>query len=165
MVKILLLSDTHSYLDERMLIYINQADEVWHAGDIGAATIIETIKKLKPLRAVYGNIDSRALYNELPKVAYFKVENYWVLMTHIGGYPNRYAPGIKQLLIQNKPNLFISGHSHILRVMFDKNLKILHINPGAAGKEGFQAVRTMVRFEIHESEVKNLEVIELEKRV
>ncbi|NDK18955.1 MAG: metallophosphoesterase family protein, partial [Zetaproteobacteria bacterium] len=91
MVKILLLSDTHSYLDERMLIYINQADEVWHAGDIGAADVIETIKKLKPLRAVYGNIDSRALYNELPKVAYFKVENYWVLMTHIGGYPNRYA--------------------------------------------------------------------------
>ncbi len=164
MVKILLLSDTHSYLDERMIFYINQADEVWHAGDIGNPEVYKSINKLKPTRAVYGNIDSQTLYAELPKIAKFKIEKCDVIMTHIGGYPNHYAVGIKAILEQHKPHLFISGHSHILRVMYDKNLKILHINPGAAGKEGFHQIRTMVRFEINESDIKNLEVIELEKR-
>lgn len=164
MVKILLLSDTHSYLDERMIFYINQADEVWHAGDIGNPEVYNAIKALKPIRAVYGNIDSQTLYSELPKIANFEIEKCRVIITHIGGYPNHYAPGIKTILEQQRPHLFICGHSHILRVMYDKNLKILHINPGAAGKEGFQYVRTMVRFEIRESDIKNLEVIELEKR-
>lgn len=164
MVKILLLSDTHSYLDERMIFYINQADEVWHAGDIGNPEVYNALKKLKPIRAVYGNIDNQTLYSELPKIAIFKIEKCHVIMTHIGGYPNHYATGIKTILEQHRPQLFISGHSHILRVMYDKNLKILHINPGAAGKEGFQYVRTMIRFEIHESDIKNLEIIELEKR-
>lgn len=164
MVKILLLSDTHSYLDDRMLIYINQADEVWHAGDIGNPEVFDTIKNLKPIRAVYGNIDNKIPYKALPKIAEFMVEKVKVIMTHIGGYPDKYAAGIKTILKQKTPNLFISGHSHILKVMYDKNLKILHINPGAAGKEGFHQVRTMVRFEIHQSDIKNMEVIELEKR-
>ncbi len=165
MVKILLLSDTHSYLDERMIFYINQADEVWHAGDIGNPEVYNSIKKLKPTRAVYGNIDNKILSIELPKVAEFLVEKVKVIMTHIGGYPDKYATGIKTILKQKMPNLFISGHSHILKVMYDKNLKILHINPGAAGKEGFHQIRTMVRFEIHQSDIKNIEVIELEKRI
>lgn len=164
MVKILLLSDTHSYLDERMIFYINQADEVWHAGDIGNPEVYNSIKKLKPIRAVYGNIDNKILSQELPEIAEFLVEKVKVIMTHIGGYPDKYATGIKAILKQKMPNLFISGHSHILKVMYDKNLKILHINPGAAGKEGFHQIRTMVRFEIHQSDIKNMEVIELEKR-
>lgn len=165
MVKILLMSDTHSHLDDRMLHYVQEADEVWHAGDIGNEAILETLKSYKPVRAVYGNIDNRPLRRELPLIADFKVEKLKVIMTHIGGYPSKYAKRIKSVLVEHPPHLFISGHSHILRVLYDKSLNLLHINPGAAGNEGFHLVRTMVRFEIHGSEIKNLEVIELSKRV
>jgi len=164
MIKILLLSDTHSYLDKRMIAYVEQADEVWHAGDIGDFKIIRRLKKYKPVRAVYGNIDDHKMRKTFPLIATFKIESFNVVMTHIGGYPGRYTKQIKETLIKNPPNLFISGHSHILRVMYDKKLGFLHINPGAAGIEGFHHIRTMVRFEIDEQQIKNLEVIELGNR-
>ena len=163
MVKILLLSDTHNYLDKRMLTYVEQADEVWHAGDIGKYKIIRTLKEYKPVRAVYGNIDDVNMQKTFPKIAEFTIESVKVFMTHIGGYPGKYVKQIKEKLIANPPNLFISGHSHILRVMYDKKLGFLHINPGAAGKEGFHYVRTMVRFNIDGNQITNLEVIELGK--
>ncbi len=164
MKKILLLSDTHNFIDKQMLKFVNQADEVWHAGDIGSIDVTDTIKKLKPLRAVYGNIDNHIIRTEFPLDQKFTIENVTVWMTHIGGYPNKYDPRIKTAISKNSPKLFISGHSHILKVQFDKKLNLLHLNPGAAGKYGFHQVRTMLRFEINASKIENLEVIELERR-
>jgi len=163
--KILLLSDTHSFIDEQILKFVKQADEVWHAGDIGDTKVTDTIKKLKPLRAVYGNIDNTKIRSEFPLDNRFTVENIEVWITHIGGYPHRYNYRIKEEIAQNPPKIFISGHSHILKVMNDKKLNLLHLNPGAAGKHGFHQIRTMLRFEINKSKIENLEVIELEKRV
>ena len=164
MKKILLLSDTHSYIDAQILKFVKQADEVWHAGDIGDLNVTDTIKKLKPLRAVYGNIDDKDARAEFPLDNKFEVEGVSVWITHIGGYPNKYNPRVRELLQQNTPKVFISGHSHILKVQFDKKLNLLHINPGAAGKDGFHKVRTMVRFELVNTEIKNMEVIELATR-
>lgn len=164
MKKILLLSDTHSFINDQMLKYIKQADEVWHAGDIGNINVTDTIQKHTVLRAVYGNIDDTTVRNSFPLDAKFTIENVTVWMTHIGGYPKRYDQRIRESIQKNPPKLFITGHSHILKVMFDKKLGLLHINPGAAGKSGFHKVRTMVRFEIEKENIKNLEIIELEKR-
>jgi len=164
MKKILLLSDTHSYIDDQILKFVKQADEVWHAGDIGSLEIIDTIQKLKPVRAVYGNIDDKLIRSEYPLDAKFTVENVTVWMTHIGGYPTNYDVRIRPLIKSKPPQLFISGHSHILKVIFDKKLNVLHMNPGAAGKYGFHKIRTMLRFEINQDKISNLEVIELEKR-
>ena len=164
MTKILLLSDTHGYIDAQILKFIKQSDEVWHAGDVGSIEVLDTIKKLKPVRAVYGNIDNQLIRAELPIDQYFHVEKVSVLMTHIGGYPNRYEARIKELISKNPPQLFICGHSHILKVIQDKKFNLLHMNPGAAGKHGFHQVRTMLRFEINSEKISNLEVIELEKR-
>ena len=164
MKKILLLSDTHSHIDPQIIKYIKQADEVWHAGDIGVIEVADTIKKLKPLRAVYGNIDDKTVRAEYPLDQKFEVEKVSVWMTHIGGYPNKYNFRIKEEIQINPPKIFISGHSHILKVQFDQKLNLLHMNPGAAGKHGFHKVRTMLRFEIDKEEIKNLEVIELETR-
>ncbi|WP_299527282.1 metallophosphoesterase family protein [uncultured Lutibacter sp.] len=164
MKKILLLSDTHSYIDNQILKFVKQADEVWHVGDIGSLEVIDTLKKLKPLRAVYGNIDNALIRTEFPLDNRFTIEKTTVWMTHIGGYPNRYDVRIREEISKNPPQLFISGHSHILKVIFDKKLKLLHMNPGAAGKHGFHNVRTMLRFEINEDKITNLEVIELEQR-
>jgi len=163
-MKILLLSDTHGFIDKQIMKYVKLADEVWHVGDIGNFEVIDTIQKIKPLRAVYGNIDNKEIRAEFPLDAKFKVENIRVWMTHIGGYPNRYDKRIRDQIKQNPPKLFISGHSHILKVIYDKKLNLLHMNPGAAGKHGFHNVRTMLRFEINKSEIQNLEIIELEKR-
>ena len=163
-MKILLLSDTHSYLDEAILKYVKLADEVWHVGDIGEITVTDTIKKIKPLRAVYGNIDGTEARAEFPLDNRFVVDGLDVWMTHIGGYPNKYNPRIKEMIKENPPKLFISGHSHILKVQYDQKLQLLHMNPGAAGKHGFHQVRTMLRFEIVKGEITNLEVIELGKR-
>lgn len=163
-MKILLLSDTHGYIDTQMLKFVTQADEVWHAGDIGNLAVTDTIKELKPLRAVYGNIDGTDVRKEFPLNQLFSIENISVIMTHIGGYPNKYEKRVELLLKEKKPKLFISGHSHILKVMYDKKMQLLHINPGAAGKYGFHKIRTMVRFEITNSEIKNLEIIELQTR-
>ena len=165
MKKILLLSDTHSHIDETILKYAAQADEVWHAGDIGDLTVTDTLKKLKPLRGVYGNIDDAKARMEFPLHNRFRCEGVDVWITHIGGYPGKYNPNIKAEMGANPPKLFICGHSHILKVMFDKNHHLLHMNPGAAGKSGFHQVRTMLRFVIDEDKIKDLEIIEMEKRV
>lgn len=160
MTKILLLSDTHSYIDEAILKYVRTVDEVWHAGDIGNLEVTKAIEAIKPLRAVYGNIDNHEIRSTYPEVQNFTIENVKVWMTHIGGYPGRYSPGIRQTLDIEKPKLFISGHSHILKVMPDKKRQLLHMNPGAVGKSGFHKVRTMLRFEIEKETIKNLELIE-----
>lgn len=165
MKKILLLSDTHSHIDEKILKYVDQADEVWHAGDIGHHKVTDIIQGLKPVRAVFGNIDGTTIRQEFPLNNRFMCENVDVWITHIGGYPNRYDLRIREEIKQNPPKLFISGHSHILKVQFDKKLNLLHLNPGAVGKHGFHQVRTMLRFEIDDTDIKKLEIIELEQRV
>ncbi|AOW20405.1 metallophosphoesterase family protein [Urechidicola croceus] len=164
MKKILLLSDTHSYIDDQILKFVKQADEVWHAGDIGDLNVTDTIKNIKPLRAVYGNIDNNEARMEFPLDNRFIVENVDVWITHIGGYPNKYNFRIREEIKANPPKIFISGHSHTLKVQFDKKLNLLHLNPGAAGKQGFHQIRTMLRFIIDKNDIKDMEVIELGKR-
>jgi putative phosphoesterase len=161
MKKILLLSDTHSHIDDTILKYVKLADEVWHAGDIGDLKVTDTIKKLKPLRAVFGNIDNHEARLEFPLNNRFLCEGVDVLITHIGGYPGKYSPAIREEITQNPPKLFICGHSHILKVMFDKKFNCLHMNPGAAGISGFHQKRTMLRFEIDGDKIQSLEVIEI----
>ncbi|WP_396152837.1 metallophosphoesterase family protein [Flavobacterium sp.] len=161
MKKIVLLSDTHSHIDDTILKYVKLADEVWHAGDIGDLKVTDTIKNLKPLRAVFGNIDNHEARLEFPLNNRFLCEGVDVLITHIGGYPGKYSPAIREEITQNPPKLFICGHSHILKVMFDKKLNCLHMNPGAAGISGFHQKRTMLRFEIDGDKIQNLEVIEI----
>ena len=165
MKKILLLSDTHSFLDEKILKYVRLADEVWHAGDIGNLTVTDEIKKLKPLQAVFGNIDDDKARKEFPLNNRFWCEEVDVLITHIGGYPGKYNQAIRSELQSNPPKLFICGHSHILKVQFDKSLNLLHMNPGAAGISGFHQVRTMLRFVIDGAQIKDLEIIEMEKKI
>lgn len=160
----MLLSDTHGFIDDQILKYVKQADEVWHAGDIGQKRVTDTIKSLKPLQAVYGNVDGKEIRAEFPLNNRFKVEGVSVFMTHIGGYPGRYTSRVKDELLKDTPDLYICGHSHILKVMRDKKLDLLHMNPGAAGKQGFHQIRTMLRFIIDKKEIKDLEVIELGKR-
>lgn len=164
MKKILLLSDTHSHIDDVILKYVNLADEVWHAGDIGDLTVTDKIKSLKPLRAVFGNIDDAKARKEFPLNNRFMCEDVDVWITHIGGYPDKYNVNVRDEIRQNPPKLFICGHSHILKVQFDKKLNLLHMNPGAAGKHGFHQVRTMLRFEIDKDKIQNLEVIEIGKK-
>ncbi|MBZ9731251.1 metallophosphatase family protein [Salegentibacter sp. JZCK2] len=161
MKKILLLSDTHSHIDERILHYAGESDEIWHAGDIGNTDVSDELKKIKPLRAVYGNIDDAEIRKEFPLHQRFTCEGVDVWITHIGGYPGKYSPAIREQIKQDPPKLFISGHSHILKVMNDKNLSLLHMNPGAAGKQGFHKKRTMLRFKIENKNISDLEVIEL----
>lgn len=163
MKKILLLSDTHSYIDDTIIKYVNQADEVWHAGDIGDLKVTDTIKALKPLRGVYGNIDDAKARAEFPEHNRFNCEEVDVWITHIGGYPPRYNNRVREMLKANPPDIFISGHSHILKVMPDKKLNLLHINPGAIGIYGFHKARTMVRFEIDSKQINNLEIIEFKR--
>lgn len=163
MKKILLLSDTHSYIDDDILKYVKQADEVWHAGDIGDLSVTDSIKKIKPLRAVFGNIDDNKARVEFPEHNRFMCEDVDVLITHIGGYPGKYNVRIRDIIFAKPPKLFICGHSHILKVMPDKKLNLLHMNPGAVGKHGFQQVRTMLRFTIDGKKIENLEVIEFKK--
>lgn len=164
MIKVGLISDTHSFLDDLIFEHFRLCDEVWHAGDFGSLEVLEKLKGFKPFRGVFGNIDGNEIRQHLPENNIFEIAGAKILMTHIGGYPGKYAPGIKVLIEQEKPALFISGHSHILRVMHDKKLNCLHINPGAAGNQGWHKVKTIVRFDIDEGTFKNLEVIELGKR-
>ncbi len=159
----MLLSDTHSYIDEKIINYVKQADEVWHAGDIGALEVTDILKKYKPLRAVFGNIDGAEARKEFPLHNRFMCENVDVWITHIGGYPGKYSPAVKEEIYKNPPKIFISGHSHILKVMPDKTTGLLHMNPGAVGKHGFHKVRTMLRFEIDKDNIQNLEVIEFQQ--
>ncbi|MDR1602659.1 MAG: metallophosphatase family protein [Tannerella sp.] len=164
MKRIGLLSDTHSWWDEKYITFFSSCDEIWHSGDIGSESLAEKLAHVRPLRAVYGNIDGADLRMKYSKTVHFTVEECRVMMTHIGGYPGRYEPSIRAELFESKPHLFVAGHSHILKIMFDKRLNCLHINPGAAGKSGFHQVRTLVRFTIDGAEIKDLEVIELGSR-
>lgn len=164
MTRILLLSDTHSHMDKAILKYAKQADEIWHAGDIGTLSVTDQLKNLKPIKGVHGNIDDHKIQMEFPLDNRFFCEGVDVWITHIGGYPNKYNIRIKDEIKKNPPKLFICGHSHILKVMWDKKLGLLHMNPGACGKYGFHKVRTMLRFNIDGEEIKNLEIIELGKK-
>jgi len=162
--KILLISDTHGHLDPALIKHIQYADEVWHAGDIGEIGLCDDIAKLKPFRAVYGNIDGQTIRKTFPEILNFRCEQVDVLMIHIGAIPDKFSAVIKDLLKQHQPKLFICGHSHILKVMYDKEFEVLYMNPGAAGVHGFHTVKTALRFEIDGAEIKNLAVIELGSR-
>jgi putative phosphoesterase len=164
MKKILLLSDSHSHIDDTIVKYVNQADVVWHAGDIGSLVVTDTIKSLKPLRAVFGNIDDDKARMEFPLNNRFMCEGVDVWITHIGGYPGKYNQAIREELRANPPKIFICGHSHILKVQFDKSLNLLHMNPGAAGVSGFHQIRTMLRFEIDGDKIQSLEIVEIGKK-
>jgi uncharacterized protein len=164
MVKIGLLSDTHSYIDDSILNFFDSVDEIWHAGDIGCTDVLYKLKQYKPVRAVFGNIDHQGIRQEVPKFQIFKLEQMDVLMTHIGGYPGNYAPGISQKLTDLKPKLFIAGHSHILKVIYDKKFNCLYMNPGAAGISGFHQVQTVLRFSITDSQIKDLDIWEKARR-
>ncbi len=171
MVKIGLISDTHSYLDGAIFKHFENCDEIWHAGDFGTIEIAEQLQLFKKsdgsnslLRGVYGNIDGNDVRSVYSGKLIWSCEDVRVYMTHIGGHPKKYAPGIKQDLINNKTKLFICGHSHILKVMYDDKIGCLHMNPGAAGKQGWHAIRTLLRFTIDGANIKDCEVIELGKR-
>lgn len=162
MTRIGLISDTHNYLDISVFEHFKNCDEIWHGGDFGTITIANQLKSFKPLLGVYGNIDGYDIKSIYPEQLVFMRENVKVMMRHIGGYPPRYNPETKKEILIHKPQLFISGHSHILKIMYDEKLSCLHINPGAAGKRGWQKVRTIVRFAIDGKDIKDCEVIELE---
>ena len=164
MKRIGLLSDTHNYLDPSVFRHFNSCDEIWHAGDIGNIAIADQLAEMKPLRAVHGNIDGYDVSSIYPESLRFTCEEAEVFMTHIGGYPGRYEKKVKDAYREKPFQLFICGHSHILKVMFDEKWQCLHINPGAAGKQGWQKVRTIIRFVIDGKEIKNCEVIELGKK-
>lgn len=163
MKRIGLLSDTHGYWDDRYVKYFEECDEIWHAGDIGTVELAQRLNEIKPLRAVHGNIDGQDLRRFFPEIYRFECEGADVLMKHIGGYPGRYDASIRAKLFMKPPTLFVSGHSHILKVQFDKTLNLLHINPGAAGISGWQKQRTLVRVSIDKGNFSDLEVIELSK--
>ncbi|CAN5411488.1 metallophosphoesterase family protein [soil metagenome] len=157
-----LLSDTHSHLDPKVFEYFKDCDEVWHAGDIGDPAIVDTLEKFKPLRAVFGNIDDRTLQARFEEDLWFDCEGMSIWMTHIGGAPPNYNPRIKKIFKEKKPDVFICGHSHILKVKKDGDM--LYINPGACGNHGFHTVKTIIRMEINEGKIGKMEVIELGKR-
>ena len=164
MKKILLLSDTHGHLDNKIIKHVKWSDEVWHAGDIGTVEVSDKLSGLKPLRAVYGNIDGHELRSQFGENLIFLCNGIKVVMTHIGGYPGRYNARVKKILLEEKPQLYICGHSHILKVSSDKKLNLLHINPGACGIQGFHKFRTMIRFTVEAGKIDNLEVVELGER-
>lgn len=164
MKQILLLSDTHGHIDDRIVAYAQEVDEIWHAGDFGNLAVIESLQQIKPLRGVYGNIDGTEIRKIVPEVARFYCEEVEVLMIHIGGYPKKYTSLAKKEIASRTPQLFISGHSHILKAMYDSENSLLHLNPGAAGKQGWHQMRTMMRFTIEGKEIRNLEIIELGKK-
>ena len=162
MKRIGLLSDTHSWWDDRYLMHFADCDEIWHAGDIGSELVIKQLEAHCPVRAVCGNIDGQDIRSRFSEVLKFKIEECNVIMTHIGGYPGKYSPAIRSSIYRERPQLFIAGHSHILKVMYDDIVGCLHINPGAAGRQGWQQVRTLVKFIIDGKDIKELEVIELQ---
>ena len=163
MTRIGVLSDTHGLLDKRVLVHFQDVDEIWHAGDIGSYELLQELRQFKPTRAVYGNMDSGDVRYSLSEFYRFKVEDVNVLMTHIGGYPGHYNPWLIPMFRKEPPDLFVCGHSHILKVQYDSVFKMLTMNPGAAGKQGWQPCQTLLRFTIDGHEIKDLEVIELER--
>lgn len=171
MTKIGLISDTHGYLDEAVFEHFKDCDEIWHAGDFGTIALVNEIREglLKKgnkaiIRGIFGNIDGKDIRSVYPENVVFNCEDVKIMMQHIGGYPGRYAPGIKKEIAQQKIKLFISGHSHILKIMYDESLECLHINPGAAGKQGWHQVRTIVKFVIDKDDIKDCAIIELGNR-
>lgn len=163
-MKIGLISDTHSHMDADILRYLAPCDQIWHAGDVGDASVLDQLEAVAPVRAVYGNIDDPAMQRRLPLNWTEEVEGVRVLMTHIGGYPGRYSKRVRELLDAAPCDLYICGHSHILKIMPDKKRRLLHINPGACGHQGFHLMRTMVRFQLMEGRIEQVEVIELGRR-
>ena len=164
MKRIALLSDTHSYIDERILEYCKSCDEIWHAGDVGNAGVLDALEKIKPVKGVYGNIDGQEIRKRFPETLRFMCEDVDVMMTHIAGRPEKYAAPVKAIMKTNPPGIFICGHSHILLVKFVKEYNCLHLNPGAAGISGFHQKRTMLRFTIDRKDIRDMEVIELGRR-
>ena len=165
MKRIGLISDTHGYLDDSVFKHFDNCDEIWHAGDFGNIALANKLADFKPLKGVYGNIDGQDIRSVYPEKLRFTCEAVNVYMIHIGGYPPKYNTAVKKELIAEPPQLFICGHSHILKVMFDDKLQCLHMNPGAAGNQGWHKVRTLIRFVIDDKNMKDCEVIELGKRV
>jgi len=163
MRRIALISDTHGDIDSNFYKYITECDELWHAGDIGSIELADKFESMKFFLAVYGNIDDHKLRIRYPEVQRYKCENVDVIMTHNGGYPGKYNKSIKKILENEKPKLFISGHSHILKVMYDKKLELLHMNPGAAGNYGFHTLKTIIRFTIDDKDIKNVEIVEIKR--
>lgn len=164
MVKIGLISDTHGYLDDAVFKYFDDRDEIWHAGDFGNIELADQLSAFKPTKGVYGNIDGKDIRNVYPENLRFNCELVDVWMTHIGGYPDKYSPKVKKEIYTNPPKLFISGHSHILKVIYDKKIECLHINPGAAGKQGWHQKRTLIKFCVSEEKIHTLEIVELGNR-
>jgi putative phosphoesterase len=159
-----LLSDTHSHLDTSLFNYFEECDEIWHAGDIGNYEVAQQLQDFRPFKAVYGNIDGHTVRMDFPENLIFEMAGVKVLLTHIGGYPGRYTKRVRQLIEQERPKLYICGHSHILKVQYDKKYDLLHMNPGAAGKHGFHTMKTAMRFTLAAGNITDLEVIELGKR-
>ncbi|MBQ2068359.1 MAG: metallophosphoesterase family protein [Paludibacteraceae bacterium] len=162
MTRIGVLSDTHGLLDKRIFEHFKDVDEIWHAGDIGSAEVLQALREFKPTRAVFGNMDGGEVRYSLSEFYRFKVEEINVLMTHIGGYPGHYNPWLIPMFRKEPPDLFVCGHSHILKVQYDSQFQMMTMNPGAAGKQGWQPCQTLLRFTITKKEIKDLEVIELE---
>lgn len=160
MINIGILSDTHGFVHPRVLEFFKSVDEIWHAGDLGPG-VMEQVMAIKPFRAVWGNIDDQLTRCQLKEYELFTVEEVRVLMIHIGGYPGRYTPAAKQLILREKPTLFISGHSHILKVIYDQQFSMLHINPGAAGRYGWHKSFTAIRMKVEGDQMKNLEVLDI----
>lgn len=163
MKKICIISDSHNYIDNNIVNYIKKCDEVWHAGDIGDLNVCEHLKKYTFLRAVYGNIDNHIIRIEYPEFVFFQCEDFKILMIHIGGSPGRYTKKTIELIKRYKPDIFICGHSHILKVLKDKKFNLIHINPGAIGKHGFHQVRTMIILEVERKKILNMNVIEFKR--
>ena len=164
MTRIALLSDTHSYFDPKLPEYLTDCHEIWHAGDIGDMSVIDQLAEIKPVKAVFGNIDDKSIQSRFPEDLWMEVEGLTIWMTHIGGAPPHYNPRIKKMLKERTPGIFICGHSHILKIMRDQERNMLYVNPGAAGQHGFHSMKTLVRFDLHQKEIKNMEVVELGKR-
>lgn len=164
MTRIGLLSDTHHYLDDAVLRHVEQCQEIWHAGDFGTLELAERLSAFRPLKGVYGNIDGYDIRSVYPETLRWTCEQVDIMMKHIGGYPPRYTPPVLQVMKSHPPRLFISGHSHILKIMYDDRFNCLHINPGAAGRQGWHVQRTLVRFTIDGSDIRDCEVVELGKR-
>jgi putative phosphoesterase len=163
MTRIGILSDTHSYLDDKILEHLKGCDQIWHAGDVGDENVIVTLQKIAEVKAVYGNIDNHKIRLLLPENNLFKVEGMKVLITHIGGYPGKYLARVRKLILEHNPDIVVVGHSHILKVIYDKALHHLHINPGAAGKSGFHRLSTLIRFNLDGKTISNMEVVEMKR--
>jgi uncharacterized protein len=159
-----ILSDTHSFIDDKISGYLKECDEIWHAGDIGSFAVLDSLRKMKPVRAVYGNMDDQLMRRDVPLDQIFTIENMKVWMTHIGGSPGRYDKRVAEKMPEIKPDIFICGHSHILKVMRDNKFNLLFINPGAAGIHGFHKVRTLVKMELLQGVIKDFKVVEVSRR-